>query len=69
MSPVLSRRVMNALEHVCKLGCRRVHEVIHDLESGRAPKEIDDLGDHERKRVLHELKQIMNVYKDGACGT
>jgi hypothetical protein len=69
MSPDLSKRVINTLEHVCKLGCRRVNEIIRDLESGRAPKEIDDLGDRDRKRVLHELKQIMDVYKDGACGT
>jgi len=69
MSPDLPHRVVNALEHVCRLGCRRVHEVIRDLESGHAPKEIDDLGDRDRKRVLHELKQIMDVYKDSACGT
>ena len=67
MSPDLPQRVVNALEHVCELGCRRVHEIIHDLQSGRSPKEIEDLGDCDRKRVLHELKQIMDVYKDGTC--
>jgi hypothetical protein len=69
MSPDLPKRVVYALDHICKLGCRRVHEVIRDLESGRAPKEIDNLGDNDRKHVLRELKQIMDVYKDGACGT
>lgn len=65
----MSKCVVNALEHVCKLGCRRVHEVIHDLESGHAPKEINDLGVHDRKLVLNELKKIMDIYKNRTCGT
>jgi hypothetical protein len=69
MSYDLSTRVVNALEHVCKLGCRRVHEVIKDMESGHAPKEIGELGDRDRKRVLDELKKIMDIYKNRTCGT
>lgn len=69
MSHDLSTRVVHALEHVCKLGCRRVHEVIRDLESGHAPKEMDDLGERDRKRVLDELKKIMEIYNNRACGT
>ncbi len=67
MSHDLSTRIVNALEQVCKLGCRRVHEIINDMESGYAPKEIDELGDRDRKVVLDELKKIMDIYKNGAC--
>jgi hypothetical protein len=69
MSHHLSKQVVNALEHVCKLGCRRVHEVIHDLESGQSAEGIDDLNERDRMCVLHELKKIMDIYKHSTCGT
>lgn len=69
MNPDLSKPVIHAIEHVCKLGCRHVNEVIRELESGQCPKEIDGLGKNDRRHMLHELKQIMAVYKGGTCGT
>ena len=67
MSHDLPGRVMHAVEHVCTHGCRRVNEVIRDLEAGRLPIELRGLGSIERRQVLEELKQIMAVYEHGTC--
>ena len=56
------RRVEHVVEAVCSLGCKAVHGVIAQLESGGFVAEAAELTRFERRRVVEELKDVMSVY-------
>jgi hypothetical protein len=51
------------VESICQKGCNSVHEIIDRLQQGENVNELADLSTDERQKVLHELVNIMNVYK------
>jgi hypothetical protein len=57
-------RLEARLEALCEKGCRHVWQDIDALERGEPLKETHGLNDEERGWLLHELKQIMAVYRD-----
>ena len=58
--------VDDCVEAICDLGCRRVGEIIHQLEHEEPVVETSHLDAHARHAVLTELKSIMAVY-GGVC--
>jgi len=51
------------VESICQKGCSSVYEIIDQLQQGENVIELADLSTDERQKVLHELVNIMNVYK------
>ena len=62
----LSEWVDHSVDRICRLGCRRVGEIIRRMESGERVAEVAGLSPQERQAVLTELRSIMAVY-GGAC--
>jgi len=51
------------IESICQKGCNSVYEMIDQLQQGERVNELADLSTDERQKVLHELVNIMSVYK------
>ena len=64
MKPVqpLSPHLQQIIEKLCGNGCRRVRDIIREIETGQKQKEMADLTADETRLVLTELKSIMDVY-------
>ena len=60
------RLIEQAVENLCKKGCRAVWADIESLEAGRRVPETIGLTHGERDRVVRELKAVMAVY-EGTC--
>lgn len=61
-------KIAHCIEVLCQKGCKEVSLVILALERGEPMAEAQELGENERQAVLHELKSIMAVYREGgAC--
>ena len=56
----------HCVDRICRLGCRRVSDIIHRLEQGERVAEVAGLSPGERRAVLAELQSIMAVY-GGSC--
>ena len=54
------------VERLCNDGCYRVHGYINALGQGKPVPGCDELSEHERRQVKHELETIMAVY-DRPC--
>lgn len=60
------RLIEQAVENLCKKGCRAVWADIESLEAGRRLPETVGLTRGEREIVVRELKAVMAVY-EGTC--
>ena len=61
-------RIAHCIETLCQKGCKEVSLTILALERGDPMEEARELDADERQAVLHELKSIMAVYREGgAC--
>lgn len=58
-------RIAHCIEVLCQRGCKEVSLVILALERGESMAETQELNEVERQVVLHELKSIMAVYREG----
>lgn len=58
-------RIAHCIEVLCQRGCKEVSLVILALERGEPMAEVQELNEGERQAVLHELKSIMAVYREG----
>jgi len=58
-------KIAHCIEALCQKGCKEVSRIIHALERGEAMAEAQELNEDERQEVLHELKSIMAVYREG----
>ena len=57
------KKVNQAVEAYCNMGCTSVNAIIHTLESGNRVDGIEDFSEAEIKAVATELKAIMAVYE------
>ncbi len=64
MTQPLSDQVQSIIESICETGCNNVNQIIDQLETGQPTQETEHLTEAERQQVLHELKNIMSVYKN-----
>ena len=55
------------IESICAAGCIEVSRTIMLLEKGESPSLLRKLAPIEHKRVLEELKSIMDVYGGKVC--
>jgi hypothetical protein len=58
-------RIAHCIEVLCQKGCKEVSRIILALERGEPMAEMQELDEGERQAVLHELKSIMAVYREG----
>ena len=58
-------KIAHCIEVLCQRGCKEVSRVILALERGEAMAEVRELNEDECQAVLHELKSIMAVYREG----
>ena len=58
----LTTEVDAHVARICDLGCRRVYEVIAELERGQSSDATRSLSDSLRAVVLAELKAVMAIY-------
>lgn len=55
-------KVEQAIESICKLGCRKVNKVIEDLSSHKTSDLTQTFNFVQRQTILNELTDIMSVY-------
>ncbi len=68
MMPSGDPRIETCLEQICLLGCRRVREIIRQLEQHQEVEQAASLTPGQRDSLLRELKSIMAVYdRSGNC--
>ena len=60
------RKVEQAVEKICELGCIKVNTVISDLSSNKISDLTRSFSSSQRKAILKELDEIMAVY-DKPC--
>ena len=58
-------KITHCIEALCQRGCKEVSLTILALERGEIMTEAQELDADERQAVLHELKSIMAVYREG----
>lgn len=58
-------KIAHCIEALCQRGCKEVSLIILALERGETMAEAQELDAEERQAVLHELKSIMAVYREG----
>ncbi len=58
-------KIAHCIEVLCQRGCKEVSLTILALERGEPMAEVLELNEDERQAVLHELKSIMAVYREG----
>ncbi|MCW8936186.1 MAG: hypothetical protein OQK98_15845 [Gammaproteobacteria bacterium] len=60
------KRVIQAIENICSMGCTTVKAIIITLEMGNKVEGTEDFSEDEIKELEKELKSIMAVYEDKA---
>jgi len=60
------KRVIQAIENICSMGCTTVNAIILTLELGNKVEGTEDFSDDEITELKNELKSIMAVYEDKA---
>jgi hypothetical protein len=58
-------KIAHCIEVLCQRGCKEVSLIILALERGEPMAEVQELNEDELQAVLHELKSIMAVYREG----
>lgn len=58
------KKVAQAVEAICAMGCNTVNAIIETLESGNESKGLEDFSDEELSLLKRELKSIMAVYEN-----
>jgi hypothetical protein len=58
-------KIAHCIEALCQKGCKEVSRTILAMERGEPMAEARELNTDERRAVLHELKSIMAVYREG----
>lgn len=58
------KKVIQAIENICSLGCITVNAIIETLETGNKVQGTEDFTEDEKNELKKELKSIMAVYED-----
>ena len=58
------KRVIQAIENICSMGCTTVNAIIITLELGNKVEGTEDFSEAELTELKNELKSIMSVYED-----
>lgn len=58
------KKVIQAIENICSLGCITVNAIIETLETGNKVQGTEDFTEDEKNELKNELKSIMAVYED-----
>lgn len=58
------KKVTQAVEAICAMGCTTVNAIIDTIESGNRSKGLEDFSDEELSLLARELKSIMSVYEN-----
>jgi len=58
------KRVIQAIENICSMGCITVNAIIETLETGNKVEGTEDFTEEEKTELKNELKSIMAVYED-----
>lgn len=66
---IADKKSANVVEKICHQGCKTVYQCIDKMEKSEDFAEISELDEAQRKIVLKELKDIMDVYDGKLCST
>jgi hypothetical protein len=70
MNPDLSKKAINKIETLCKLGCSHVNQLLKEAEKGNELVELYEFSPAEVDMIIVELTQIMSIYdsNNNSCG-
>lgn len=57
----------NLLEELGQLGCRKINIILHTIDQGDIPNELEETSAEDRSYLYEELKSIMAVYAGKSC--
>lgn len=64
----LPHHLQSVIEKICCKGCAEVHRLIRDIEDGKRVDELTSISNTEKRHVVSELKDIMQVYQRCRAG-